>query len=100
MTLLLCLLVSIDPAAARLDALQGTWTGTNASTLVVVGSMIEVAADDGFNGFTARLHAGPRRLRLVDASGMLESRYRIEDGRLRIGEVEYRRRLAGIDTVE
>jgi len=90
-TLLLCL--AADPAA--LDDLQGTWESTGGTTLTIDGDHATVTGDDGLSGFTGRLLLTPRRLRIVDANGVVQRSWRLTEGRLRVGSVEYRWVLGG-----
>jgi hypothetical protein len=89
-TLLLCL--AADPAA--LDSVQGTWESAHGTQLAIDGDQIAVTGGDGLSGFTGRLVLTRTRLRIVDPGGVAERRWRLEGGRLRVGSVDYRRRLA------
>jgi hypothetical protein len=65
--------------------------GPGGTQLAIDGDQIKVTGDDGLSGFTGRLVLTPRRLRIVDAGGVAERGWRLTDGRLRVGSVEYRR---------
>lgn len=79
-----------DPAgAADLDALQGTWLGSNGYTIVIRGNEVTWTSPDRYSGHTAMLRLCPRLglWRETDELGTLERRYALTAGRLTGGAV-------------